>query len=68
MEICDHNMLSTVLFIPLPYSLALKLINCILLLLLLLLLLLTANVFVPGGSVLQCKGGQNNAVKFNTIQ
>ena len=66
MEICDHNMLSTVLFIPLPYSLALKLINCILLLLLL--LLLTANVFVPGGSVLQCKGGQNNAVKFNTIQ
>jgi len=38
------------------------------LLLLLLLLLLTANGFIPGGSVLQRKAGQYNAVQCNTIQ
>jgi hypothetical protein len=35
--------------------------------LLLLLLLLTANGFIPGGSVLQCKTGQYNTVQYNTI-
>ena len=35
-------------------------------LLLLLLLLLTANVFIPGGSVLQRKTGQYNTLQYNT--
>jgi len=30
-------------------------------------LLLTANGFIPGGSVLQCKTGQYNAIKYNII-
>jgi len=40
----------------------------ILLLLLLLLLLLTANGFIPGGSVLQRKTGQYNRVQYNSLQ
>jgi hypothetical protein len=32
------------------------------------LLLLTANDFIPGGSVLQCKTGQYNTVQYNTIK
>jgi hypothetical protein len=36
-------------------------------LLLLLLLLLTANEFIPGGSVLQCKTGQYSTVQYNTL-
>jgi len=36
------------------------------LLLLLLLLLLTANGFIPGGSVLQCKAGQYNTIAHIT--
>jgi len=35
--------------------------------LLLLLLLLTANGLTPGGSVIKCKTGQYNTVKYNTI-
>jgi len=40
----------------------------LILLLLLLLLLLTANGFIPGGSVLQRKTGQYNRVQYNKIQ
>jgi hypothetical protein len=32
-----------------------------------LILLLTANGFIPGGSVLQCKIGQYNTIQYNTI-
>jgi hypothetical protein len=40
----------------------------LLFLLLLLLLLLTANGFIPSGSVLKCKTGQYNTVQDNTMQ
>ena len=35
---------------------------------LVLLLLLTANVFIPGGSVLQCKTVQYNTLQYHTTQ
>jgi len=35
---------------------------------LLLLLLLTANRFLPGGSVLQCKTGQYDTIRCNTVR
>jgi len=39
-----------------------------LLLLLLLLLLLPANGLIPEGTVLQCKDGQFNTVRYNRVQ